>query len=109
MRRVVTACPAVAFVCALATSFACGRPAQEPQIQKGADQMQKGAEDMARGLTDMAKSLSAMAGGDPNQKPVDPVSFKDLQTVLPDVAGWQKGKPTGERMTSPVNYAEAAV
>jgi hypothetical protein len=71
--------------------------------------VQKGAEGMAKGLADMAKGLTAMAGGDPNQKPVDPVSFRDLQTMLPDISGWEKGKPTGERMTSPVTYAEASV
>jgi hypothetical protein len=42
-------------------------------------------------------------------KAVDPVSFKDLMTVLPDVPGWERGKPTGERMTAPVNFAEASV
>jgi hypothetical protein len=100
----------------LACIAACNRSPQEKDIQKNADQieksagqMQKGAEDMAKGLADMAKGLSAMAGTDPSQKPVDPVSFKDLQTLLPNLSGWEKAKPTGERMTSPVNYAEASV
>ena len=112
MCRFVPVPLAVVLVCVAA----CGRSSQEKeiqknadQIQKSADQMQKGAEDMAKGLADMAKGLSAMAGSDPNQKPVDPVSFKDLQTLLPDLAGWEKAKPTGERMTSPVTYAEASV
>ena len=35
-----------------------------------------------------------MAGGD--QKPVEPVSFRDLQTVFPTVDGWTMGKPTGD-------------
>ena len=112
MCRFVPVGLAVVLVCVAA----CGRSQQEKQIQKNAeqieksaDQMQKGAEDMAKGLADMAKGLSSMAGNDPNQKPVDPVSFKDLQTLLPNLAGWEKNKPTGERMTSPVNYAEASV
>ena len=112
MCRFVPVALAIVLVCVAA----CGRSPQEKeiqknadQIQKSADQMQKGAEDMAKGLADMAKGLSAMAGSDPNQKPVDPVSFKDLQTLLPDLAGWEKARPTGERMTSPVTYAEASV
>ncbi len=80
------------------------------EVQKSASQMQKGAEDMAKGFADMAKGFTAIAGGDSDTKPVDPVSFRDLQNVLPDIGGgWQKGKPTGERMTSPVTYAQAAV
>jgi hypothetical protein len=107
MRRFVS----IAIVVAIA-SLGCGKSPEQKQaeeIKKSAEQMQKGADDMAKGLADMAKGLSTMAGGDPNQKPVDPVSFKDLQTLLPDVSGWEKGKPTGERMTSPVNYAETSV
>ena len=51
-----------------------------------------------------------MAGVDPNAKSVEPVSFRDLQNVMPEIGGgWQRGKPTGERMTSPVTYAQAAV
>jgi len=64
---------------------------------------------MAKGLQDMAKGLTSLAGGDPNQKPVDPVSFHDLQTAFGDMSGWEKGKPTGERMTAPVNYSVAKV
>lgn len=79
------------------------------EMQKSAGNMAKGAEGMAQSLENMAKGFGAMAGGDPNAKPVDPVSFRDLQTVLPDVSGWEKGKPTGERMTMPVNFSRAEV
>ncbi len=92
-------------------AVACGKSPEQKQaeeIQKSADQVQKSADAMAKGLADMAKGLSGMAG-DPNQKPVDPVSFHDLQTTFGDVSGWEKGKPTGERMTSPVNYSQAKV
>jgi hypothetical protein len=64
---------------------------------------------MAKGLEDMAKGLGAMTGGDPNAKPVEPVSFRDLQTVLADLPGWERGTPEGERMTMPVPFAEASV
>ena len=91
---------------------ACG-PSQEEQraaeIQKSAEEMQKGAENMAKGMSDLDSALGAAFGGDPNAKPVDPVSFRDLQAVLPELAGWERGKPTGERMTAPVNFAEASV
>ena len=35
---------------------------------------------------------------------VAPVSFRDLQTFFPDIDGWEKEKPTGERMTSPFSF-----
>lgn len=95
----------------LIAAVACGKSPEQKQaeeIQKGADQVQKSADAMAKGLADMAKGLQGMSG-DPNQKPVDPVSFHDLQATFGDVGGWEKGKPTGERMTSPVNYSQAKV
>jgi hypothetical protein len=108
----------VAAICAVE----CGSSPEEQQtaqvekaaaeMQKSAEGMAKGAEGMAQSLENMAKGLGAlgtMAGGDPNAKPVDPVSFRDLQTLLPDVSGWEKGKPTGERMTMPVNFSRAEV
>ena len=98
---------------------ACGPSKEEQQaaeiqksaqeMQKGAESMAKGAGDMAKGVADLASGLSAAFGGDPNAKPVDPVSFRDLQGVLPELPGWERGKPTGERMTAPVNFSEASV
>src|SRR5688500_6861701 len=89
---------------------ACGPSREEQQaaeVQKSAEEIQKGAEAMAKGAEEMAKSMSGMArglgaafGGDPNAKPVDPVGFRDLQGVLPELSGWERGKPTGERMTA---------
>src|SRR5688572_7892775 len=101
------------------TGVACGPSKEEQQaaeiqksaqeMQKGAESMAKGAEDMAKGVSDLASGLSAAFGGDPNAKPVDPVGFRDLQGVLPELSGWERGKPTGERMTAPVNFSEASV
>jgi hypothetical protein len=86
------------------------------QVQKGAETvaknaegMAKGAENMAKGFEDLAKGLAAMAGGDPNAKPVEPLSIDTLRSALAELPGWERSKPTGERMTSPVNYAEAKV
>jgi hypothetical protein len=81
---------------------------QAESAQKSADQVQQGAEAMAKGFADLAKSLNG-AGGDAAAKPVDPVSFKDLEALLPELPGWERDKPSGERMTAPVTYAEASV
>ena len=101
----------VALLCALVGSAACGKSPEQKQVeqlQKGADQMQQSANAMAKGLADMAKGLEGVAA-DSNQKPVDPVSFHDLQGTFGDLSGWEKGKMSGERMTSPVNYSQAKV
>ena len=103
-----------AVVCATvcAAMVACGPPPEQKKVEevkKASDSVQKGADQMAKGLADMAKGLSGLAGGDPNQKPVDPVSFRDLQTAFGDLSGWEKGKATGERMTAPVNYSVAKI
>ncbi len=91
------------------------RAEETAQAAKAAEQAAKsagqGASDAAKGLEQMAKGLEAMAGaaagGD--TKPVDPVSFRDLQTLFPDLDGWQKEKPTGERMTAPFAFSQAEV
>jgi len=98
---------------------ACGKSKEQQQaeeLQKSAAQLQqcaenvaKGAEGVAKGVTDLATGLGAAFGGDPNVKPVDPVSFRDLIALLPAPAGWEREKPTGERMTSPVSFADASV
>ena len=111
----------LAFVLAVSVGFAAcgGSPAEQrtKQIEKAAADMQRGAETaaskgvegMAKGFEDLARGLSAMSGGDPNAKPVAPLTIDALKNALPDLSGWEKGKATGERMTSPVNYAEAKV
>src|SRR5713226_2810494 len=78
----VAACVAVA---------ACGKPPEGKRaedVKKGAEQVQKSADQMAKGLADMAKGIQGLSGGgDSNQKPVDPVSFHDLQTAFGDLSG----------------------
>jgi hypothetical protein len=112
--------PCVIVVLVALAGAACGQSREEQQaeqqqkaaeqVQKGAgDAVAKGAEDIGKGVADLASGLSAAFGGDSSVKAVDPVSFKELLTVLPDLPGWERGKPTGERMTAPVNYAEASV
>ena len=105
----------------VATSLAlvgCGKSPEEKaaeelqksaaEMQKNAGDMQKGAEDMAKGFEAMAKGLAG-AAGDPNVKPVEPVSFRELQTVMPTVAGWEKGSPTGEKMSLSFSFSQASI
>lgn len=104
---------------AIATSMvvsACGGSTEDAakQFEKATEEIRKsaataasgGVQGMSKGLEDLAKGLNAMAG-DPNAKPVAPLTIDSLKTALPEWSGWEKGKATGERMTSPVNYAEA--
>lgn len=108
----------IGLVVALAGVAACGKsPAQEQaeklqkaaeEMQKSGGDMQKGAQDMAKGFEAMAKGLGAAMGGiNSDQKPVDPVDFKALIGLLPEMSGWERQKPTGERMTMPVSFAQA--
>lgn len=106
MRLQVVMCVTLA-VCAAG----CGRSdeqAAQQQAEQTAQTAEKASEEAAKGLEDMAKALGALAGTEPgSEKPVDPVSFRDLIGVLPDVDGWEKSTPTGERMTSPFPFSTA--
>ena len=64
------------------------------------------AAQLAQGLSQMANALGAATGGG-NAKPVDPVNFRDLQALLPDMRGWDKGQLAGQRATSPVAHSMA--
>lgn len=77
--------------------------------EQAAKTAEQGAKQAAQGLEAMAKGLEAMAGGAGGGKAVEPVSFRDLQTFFPDLDGWEKEKPTGERMTSPFAFSQAEV
>ncbi len=80
-------------------------------IEQAAKSGEAGAAQAAKGLEQMAKGIEAMAGGagSDGTKPVDPVNFHDLQTLFPDLDGWEKAKPTGERMTAPFKFSQAEV
>lgn len=107
---------------------ACGRSEAKRQAEAAAEQVKQAearfdqaarqaAEDGGSGEADIAKGLEAMAqglasaasavGGD--GKPVDPIAFRQLQGLFPSIPGWRRGKPTGEKMTSPVAYSQAEV
>jgi hypothetical protein len=104
----------IGLVAALAVTsvlcLACGKSKEEQQaeaIQKSANDLQKSAEGVAKGLGELAAGIAGSSQGD--AKPVDPVSFRDLIALLPAPADWQREKPTGERMTAPVSFADASV
>lgn len=101
----------------LATAFAScggGRKAEEvkkqaEEVAKGADQTGQGLEQMVKGFEQMAQSAGDAAKGLEGQPAVEPVSFRDLQAVLPTVGGWTMEKPRGEKMTSPVAFSKSEV
>ena len=104
-----------AFIAGMALSVAVAgcsskeeKQAEQAQ-QQAAQTAEKGAAEAAKGLEDMAKGLQALAGGGGDQKPVDPVSFRDMMALFPDIDGWEKAKPTGERMSSPFAFSTAQV
>ena len=108
---------------ALALAVACGKSDEEKAAEKAAEETREAAEALqkaaesagassaAQGLQEFAKAMEGMAGAmsgtTPDGKPVDPVSFQALQTALPELAGWDRSTPTGERMTAPVAFSEA--
>jgi hypothetical protein len=98
--------------CLMFGTVACSRPATQDQAQQAAPEASKGvaegAKEAARGFEAMANGMKEMAER-AKMQPVEPVSFRDLQAVFPDLAGWEKGKPTGEKMSSPVSFSEARV
>jgi hypothetical protein len=104
MIRGFVVCAALALAVA-----ACGSK-EEKQAEQAAQTAEQGAAEAAKGLEQLAKGLEAMAGGGSgDQKPVDPVSFRDMMALFPDIDGWEKEKPTGERMTQPFAFSTAQV
>ncbi|HMF59746.1 MAG TPA: hypothetical protein VK595_05220 [Vicinamibacterales bacterium] len=102
-------------IAALVAAGACGKSTEEKKEEQKEERAAKtaeaGAAEAAKGLEQMAKGLQAMAGGAAagNAQSVDPVSFRDMQALFPDFDGWEKGKPTGERMSSPFKFSQAEV
>ena len=97
---------------------ACGRSEQQKQADEAAKQIEAAARDLgkaaenagkasgaaandaAKGLEAMAKGLGAMvSGAAADGKTVEPVSFRDLQALFPTIDGWEKQKPTGEKIS----------
>ena len=108
---------------ALFVTVACGKSEEEKAAEKAAEETREAAEALqkaaesagsagaAQGLQEFAKAMEGMAGAMSGKAPdgskVEPVSFQSLQTLLPEVSGWQREQPTGERMTLPVPFSQA--
>lgn len=94
--------------------MACGgaKPAQEATQAQATQQADK---DAAPGLGEMARGFEAMARSAKEMEdlskrpPVEPVSFKVLAPFFPDLAGWEKGTPEGEKMSAPVAISHSEV
>jgi hypothetical protein len=115
----------VALAMALAGSLACGKSESQKQAEAIAAEAEKAAAaatkmaeaaskageaagtDAAKGMEDFAKAMAGMAGAMNDGKTAEPVTFQALQTTLPEIPGWEMGKPRGERMTSPVPFAQS--
>lgn len=119
----------VGWVLTVALAGGCGKSEEQKAAEKAAEETREAAEAItkaaesaaaagaaagaagaAQGLEGFAKAMEgvagAMAGKGPDGKPVEPVSFRELQTVLPEVAGWTRDEPRGERMTSPFPFSQ---
>src|SRR5688572_1667709 len=108
---------------ALLLTVACGKSEEQKAAEKAAEETKEAAEALkkaaetavasgaSQGLQDFAKAMEGMAGAmsgkGPDGKPVEPVSFQSLQTMLPEISGWQREQPTGERMTIPFPFSQA--
>ena len=110
----------IALVVAFGSLAACDKSPEQQQaevIQKNAQQLAQNAaqmtgsaQDVAKGFEAMARGMAAAATGAAGgaAKTVDPVDFKELHAMLPDVSGWEKSRPRAERMTAPVSFAYAS-
>jgi hypothetical protein len=78
--------------------------------KKEAEATEQAAKTAEQRAAEAAKGPETMAGGGMGtDKPVEPVSFRDMMALFPDVDGWEKAKPTGEKMTSPFAVSTAEV
>jgi hypothetical protein len=94
------------------TAAACGSK-EDKKAEQAQQTAEQGAKQAASGLEQVAKGLEALASGTgatgPDGKPVEPVSFRDMQALFPDLDGWEKEKPTGEKITVPFPISQAEV
>ncbi len=100
-------------VASLALAAACGgsKDAGPAGGQQAAPSQGQGAapgslQDFAKGMSQLAQQ---MQGGPkaPDGKAYEPVDFKSLVALLPEVPGWERGTPSGESMTTPFAHSMA--
>ncbi len=80
-----------------------GQQAAQTQGQGGGS-----PQDLAQGLQQLAQQVQQLQKG-PDGKAYEPVDYTALQALFPDLAGWQKGEMSGERMMSPFAHSTAKV
>lgn len=113
----------VAWALVVTSAIGCGKSDEQIAAEKAAEETAKAAQAIADaaekagsaaavdGMQQAAKALEGLAGAfggkTADGKPIEPVSFKELQTALPEVSGWERQRPTGERMTLPVAFSQA--
>jgi hypothetical protein len=68
-----------------------------------------GSRDQPAPDANQKNTAGATAGGNPDSPSVAPVSIQALLALLPEPFDWQREKPGGERMTTPVALASASV
>lgn len=94
----------------LVSIAACGGASKQEQAAKELEQSSKsvatGAQQLASAMEAAAKGMEAAST---SEKPVEPISFTAMQPLFPDLSGWTKGAPTGEKMTMPVPFSQASV
>ncbi|MDO8835722.1 MAG: hypothetical protein Q7V01_08995 [Vicinamibacterales bacterium] len=67
-----------------------------------------GAAEFARGMEQLGQAMQGLSQTTDGQT-YTPVSFRELHALLPEISGWEKGKPQGEMMTSPVKFSQSEV
>ena len=129
MVKVVRVTGVALMLAAAVAAGACGKSEAEKQAEETRAALEKAAKDAeaagkkagataatdaAKGLEQFAKGLEGMAGAlagakGADGKPVEPVSFRELQGIFVPLDGWEMGKPTGEKITVPFAYSQAKV
>jgi hypothetical protein len=86
------------------TVAACGQATGQPQAKAGgasADRPQAPPGGTSAGRSQTPSATAAPA--------VEPVGAGALAALLPELQGWQRGQPAGERVTSPISFSDASV
>jgi hypothetical protein len=128
MVKVVRGAGVALMLAAAIAAGACGKSEAEKQAEETRTALEKAAKDAeaagkksgeaatdaAKGLEQFAKGLEGMAGAlagarGADGKLVEPVGFRELQTLFVPLDGWEMGKPTGEKITVPFAYSQAKV
>jgi hypothetical protein len=128
MVKVVRVAGVALMLAAAVAAGACGKSEAQKQAEETRAALEKAAKDAeaagknagaaaandaAKGMEQFAKGLETMAGAlaakGADGKPVEPVSFRELQGIFVPLDGWEMGKPTGEKITVPFAYSQAKV